>query len=109
MHAAPRIPADADALADLEALGVRTERGDPADHLVAKDRGVLRNAPLVVQNGDVGVTQAAVLDRDFDILRAERSEIDGFKRQRLFRRLRDPCSVVRPSGTATGRGGGSRG
>ena len=94
VHAAPRVPADADALADLESLGVRTDGRDPTDDLVAENRGVLRDAPLVVQDGEVGVTQAAVLDGDFDVLGPERAEIDGFERHRLFRRLGDPGLVT---------------
>src|SRR5262249_59280626 len=100
--------AEADPLPYLESLGVRPQGRDPTRYLVAENRGVLRNAPVVVPDGDVGVTQAAVLDGDFDVLGAERSEIDGFQHQRLFRRLRNPCLVVRPSGTPTGMGGGSR-
>ena len=46
--AATGIPADADTLANLESLGIRTDGRDAAAHLVAENRGVLRNAPIVV-------------------------------------------------------------
>src|SRR6266550_571660 len=94
VHAAPRVPADADALSDLETLGIRTYGRDPTDDLVAENRGVLRHAPVIVQDGEIGVTQAAVFDRDFDILDPERSEINGFQHHRLFLRLRDPGRII---------------
>src|SRR5262249_61910073 len=66
VHAATREPADADALSDLESLlGIRTYGRDMTDDLVADNRGVLRNAPLIVQDGEIGVTHAAVFDSDF--------------------------------------------
>ena len=63
--------------------------------LVAEDRGVLRDAPLVVQDGEIGVTQAAVFDGDLDVLGAERAEVDAFEHHRLLRRLGDPRLVIR--------------
>jgi hypothetical protein len=95
MHATSRVPADPDALSNLESLGIRTHGGDSTDDFVAENRGVLRNAPLVVQDGKIGVTQAAMLDGDFNLLGAERSEINGFKHHRLFRRLGNPCLRLR--------------
>src|SRR4029077_6163408 len=52
--AAPRGPADADALADLEPFGIRTNGRNPTDDLVAENRGVLRKAPVIVQDGEIG-------------------------------------------------------
>src|SRR5262249_38903609 len=91
VHATGRVPADADALPDCQPPGVGTDRGHPADDLVAENRGVLRDAPVVVQDGEIRVTQTAVLDRDLDVFGPERSEINGFEYHRLFRRLRNPC------------------
>ncbi len=68
VHAAPLVPADADALSDLESLGIRTDGRDLADDLVAENRGVLRNAPVVVQDGKVGVAQTAMFDSDLNVL-----------------------------------------
>ena len=42
VHAAPRVPADADALSDRETFGIRTNGRDPTDDLVAQNRGELR-------------------------------------------------------------------
>jgi hypothetical protein len=81
-------------LSDLETLGVWTYGRDLADDLVSENRGVLRNAPLIIQDGDIGVTQTAVFDSDFDVLVAEWSEVNGFQHHRLFRRLRDPCLII---------------
>src|SRR5947209_7535184 len=94
VHAATRVPADADALSDLESLGIRTYGRDPTDDLVAENRGVLRNAPVIVQDREIGVTQTAMFDSDFNVLGPERSEINGFEHHRLFRRLRNPCLII---------------
>src|SRR6266404_6314217 len=87
VHAATGDPADADALSDLESLGIRTYGRDSTDDLVAENRGVLRHAPVIVQDGEIGVTQTAVFDGDFNVLGPERSEINGFEHHRLFSRL----------------------
>ena len=94
MHAAPRVPADADALSDLESFGMRTYGRDATGDFVAENRGVLRDAPVVVQDGEVGVTHTAVCDSDFHVLGPERSELNAFEHHRLFRRLRDPCLMI---------------
>ena len=94
VHVAAREPADADALSDLESLGIRTQGGDSADDLVAENRRVLRNAPFIAQDGDIGVTQTAVFDSDFNVLGAERSRIQGFKCHRLFCSLRYPSLII---------------
>jgi hypothetical protein len=91
MHAATRVPANAHALADLNAFGIGTYGRDATDHLVTENGWELRNAPVIVQDGEIGVTQAAVFDRDFDVLGLERPEIDGFEHQRLCRCLGNPC------------------
>src|SRR5712691_9176683 len=94
VHAATGDPADADALSDLESLGIGTYGRDPTDDLVAENRGVLRDAPVIVQDGEIGVTHTAVFDSDFHVLGPERSEINAFEHHRLFRRLRDPCLMI---------------
>src|SRR5262249_55551639 len=94
-HAATREPADPDALSDLESLlGIRPSGRDMTDDLVAENRGVLRNAPLIVQDGEIGVTHTAVFDSDFNVFRSEWSEINGFEHHRLFRRLGNPCFMI---------------
>src|SRR5207244_7225418 len=94
MHATTRVPTDANALSDLESLGIRPHGRDSADDLVAENRRVLRNAPFIVQDGEVGMTQPAVLDSDFDVLGPKGSEINSFERQRLFRRFGNPCLII---------------
>src|SRR5260221_10200864 len=93
VHVAAREPADADPLPDTAGLRVRAKGRDATNRLVPQDRGELRNAPVVVEDGEVGVTPATVLDGDFDLLVAERARIEGFERHRLFRCLGDPCLV----------------
>src|SRR5262249_50208678 len=71
--------------------------------------GVLRDAPFVVQDREIGVTQAAVFDGDFNILGPERFEISGFEHHQLFSRLSDPCLIIHRvsySGTSAGLDGG---
>src|SRR4029077_470272 len=41
VHIAARVPADADALSDMDSLGIRTDSRDPTDNFVAENRGVL--------------------------------------------------------------------
>jgi hypothetical protein len=94
VHTATRVPAHADALANLESLGIRTYGCDPTDDLVAENRRILRNTPLIVEDGEIRVTQTAVFDSDFNVLGSERSEVNGFEHHRLFRRLRNPCLII---------------
>jgi hypothetical protein len=94
VHAAARVPAHPDSLSDLGSFGVRTYGRDPTDDLVAENRGILRNTPLIVQDGKIRMTHTAVLDGDFNVLGPERSEIDAFERHRLFRCLRNPCFIL---------------
>src|SRR5207248_11098376 len=79
-HVTPGEPANADALADISSLGIWTDGGDAADHFVPKHRRELRNAPLVIENRDVGMTHTAMLDGDFNFLVAQRAWVDFFKR-----------------------------
>ena len=51
---------------------------DLADDLVAENRGVLRDAPVIVQDREIGVTHTAVFDRDFNVLGPQQSVIDRF-------------------------------
>jgi len=84
----------ADALSDLESLGIRTYGRDPTGDLVAENRRVLRNSPVIVQDGEVGVTHTAMFDSYFNLLWSEQSEIDGLEHQRLLRCLRNPCPMI---------------
>src|SRR6185437_8059756 len=67
------LPADADALAYRGAVDVGADRGDGADDLVAGDERVAADAPVVVDEMDVGVADAAMLDADLDVVRPELS------------------------------------
>ena len=94
VHTATRVPADPGALPNLDSLGIRTYGRDPTDDLVAENRRVLRNTPLIVEDGEIRVTQTAVFDSHFNLLGSERPEINGFEHHRLFRRLRNPCLII---------------
>src|SRR5207249_12091205 len=56
--------------------------------------GYCEMPPVIVQDGEIRVTQTAVFDSDFNILGPEGSEINGFEHHRLFRRLRNPCLII---------------
>ena len=90
VHAAARAPAEADALADLEALGVRTQRNDLADDLMPGDDGVARDAPFVVEHRHVGVTKPARLNRDLDVVSGQRARVIAVRLERLVRAFRGP-------------------
>src|SRR5688572_17589201 len=94
VHAATRVPSDTDALSGPESLGIRTYSRDPTSDLMTNNRGVLRNTPFIVQDGEIGVAQTAMFDSDFNVLDPERSEIDGFEDQGLFWRPRNPCLTI---------------
>jgi hypothetical protein len=65
-------------------------RRHSADDFVAENHRILGDAPVVVQNGEIGMTQAVVFNDDFDVLGSKRSKIDGFERHRLFRSFGNP-------------------
>src|SRR6188768_547788 len=90
VHAATGVPPDADALSDLESLGVGTDSGDPADHLMTENGRVLGDSPVVVENGEVGVAEATVFDGDLNVFGPKRSEVDRFECHGLFGGGGDP-------------------
>ena len=68
------LPADADALAYGQgAVDVGADGGDGSDDLVAGDERVAADAPVVVDEVDVRVADAAVSDADLDVIGAELS------------------------------------
>src|ERR1700686_881777 len=93
VHATARVPAHADALTDVEALSLGTQCCNATDNLVPEDCGIARDAPLVGQDREIGVTQSAVFDRDLNVLDPEWSEINRFQSQRLFGGLCHPRSI----------------
>src|SRR5690606_7754876 len=94
VQAAARVPAQAHALAHRHALCVLAQCGHPPHRLVAGHERVGGEAPSVVQHRQVGVTDAAVLDRDFDLIRAQRAGVvlEGFQRGAGLRC--GPCAVA---------------
>jgi hypothetical protein len=94
VHAAPREPANADSLPDRQSFGTGTHCRDPTDDFVAEYRGILRNAPVVIQDGEIGVAQTAMFDGDLNVLDPERFEVKHFQHQGLFRPFGDPSPVT---------------
>ncbi len=73
MLAASGVPADADALAEPQTLGLRAERDHGADRFVARDEGIAGHAPVVVPHRQIGMADAAVLDANLHVLAAKRT------------------------------------
>ncbi len=75
-------PADADFLADLEALGLGAERDDGAGGFMAGDERIPGPTPFVVEHGEIGMAQAAIVDLDLDFLGREIAgvELEGLER-----------------------------
>ena len=77
--------ADADAVARRERRDLRADLGDDAGDLVARDRRVGDLAPLAAGEVDVGVADAAELDVDADVLRADRAALESPARRAVRR------------------------
>jgi len=61
------LPADADAVAELVLANFRANGGYGADNLVAGDKRIAADAPIIVDEVDIGVTDAAMGDFDLDL------------------------------------------
>src|SRR5690606_31994870 len=69
------VPADADALAELEAAHLFAEADDGADHLMAGNEGVACVAPFVVDHRLIGVADATVLNGHLHLLGSQRPRV----------------------------------
>jgi hypothetical protein len=74
-------PANADTLANLEALGFYAEGDDGADGFMSGNEREFRHAPLVVEHRDIRVADPAVRDFDFDFFGAEFTRVEGERLQ----------------------------
>ena len=72
MPAGVGLPADADAPADLDSVHVAPHGRDRADDFVAGNQRVGAETPVVVDHGDVAVTDAAVRHAHVHLLRPQR-------------------------------------
>ncbi len=82
MHAAAFVPADTDTLAELQAAHLRAHAHDFADGFVAGDERVTADAPIVIDQRLVGVTDAAIFHRHFDLFFAEGAGIIAVRLER---------------------------
>src|SRR5271154_4253599 len=75
-------PADANSLADLEALNSFTKGNHGAGRFMARHERKCGHAPFVIKHGDVGMTYSAVADLNFYFLGSEfpRIEAERFER-----------------------------
>jgi hypothetical protein len=71
VHAASGIPADPDPLAQLQSLGVFAQGDESADRLMPRYDRIAGQAPVVLDDGKVGMVQAAIIDRDLHLFRTE--------------------------------------
>jgi hypothetical protein len=65
------LPAETDALVELKSANLATESRDGSDDFVTGDEGILADAPVVGNEMQIAVADAAVGDGDFDLVRAE--------------------------------------
>ncbi len=77
--------ADADAVADGMPGDLGADLGDDPGDLMAGDDGVGHRTPLTARVVDVGVADAAELDLDEDVVRAEVTTLDGRRTEGLRR------------------------
>jgi hypothetical protein len=63
-----RLPTDADAFADLAILHFAAYLCDGPDNLVARDEGIFTDAPVVVDQVDIAMTDAAMRDFDLNVI-----------------------------------------
>ena len=80
-HAAAGKPAKPDAVAYFDFFHLVARGDDAARNFVARDQRESGVAPVVVDDRQIRVANAAVIDRDFDLLVTERTRIkfEGFK------------------------------
>jgi len=88
-------PADANALADLEALSLFAKGNDCADSFMARYEGKCGHAPFVIEHGEVGMTYSAVADLNLYFLGSEFTQIEA---ERLKRGMRLGSSVSMEGG-----------
>ena len=84
MHTAAGIPADADALTDLQSFGGRPHISDAADDFMPQHGRIARNPPLVVSHGEVGMAETAMLYLDFNVIAIEQAKLNLLTDQGLF-------------------------
>ena len=82
MKGSYRPSTDAYALADIQALGMFAKGDDCPYRFVARNERKLGHAPLVVEHGEVGMTDSAMADLNLDFFRPKctRVEVERFKR-----------------------------
>jgi hypothetical protein len=69
------MPTQTHALTDLKVYHSSADGSDCSDDFVPGYEGVLCHPPLVIQHAEVTVTNAAVLNIDFDLLGTERTGV----------------------------------
>jgi len=77
--------ADADVVAGLELRDLAADRRDDAGDLMARHQREHAVAPAVVDHVNVGMTDAAIADRDDDVVVVRLAALERERRQRRFR------------------------
>jgi hypothetical protein len=78
-HATAGTPPNPHALSNAQAFRLRTNGGDSADNLVSWNNRVFCHPPLIVEHRKIGMTDAAILDGNFDLVMGKRAwiKLDG--------------------------------
>ncbi len=82
MQAVAGVPAEADAITDVEVLHARPDGADAAGHLMARNQGVIGHAPVVLEHAEIAVADATMFNIDVNFIITDRAERVGewFKR-----------------------------
>ncbi len=79
---------DQDRIARYRGLHARADRGNPARGLMPVDRRQ-RTTPAALDIGDVGMTDGAGFQRDLDLARGRRAQVQGLDRKGLAECMAD--------------------
>ncbi len=85
--AAVRKPSEPDALPDFKSFCFFPECGHRACHLMTGHEGIFGHTPIVIEHGEIRMTEATVADLDLDFFGSERTGIERERFQLSFRRV----------------------
>jgi hypothetical protein len=91
MHTTSGAPSHADRLTDGQALGLRSHGYDASNHFVTWDHRISGDAPLIVDDGQIGMADAATFYGNFDFLCAEWAGVILIRFEFLSRSFGGPC------------------
>jgi len=91
VQATAGVPTQPHGLSDVDRFGAAPHGGNLPDGFMPGDQGILRDPPVVIQHGKVGMANAAVRDVDFDLLIPQRPRVVGERYQLAAWLARGQC------------------